>query len=64
MPLQHIPLDTDPEAHDMYAPTVQSGVGAGLSGRRSRVQIPLGAPGTKMYIYHYRKDDLAAVAAV
>lgn len=41
----HMLSDTEAdEAHDMHAPAVQHGVDARLSGERSRVRIPLGAP--------------------
>lgn len=41
----HMLSDTEAdEAHDMHAPAVQHGVDARLSGERSRVRIPFGAP--------------------
>ena len=57
----HTPPDTEAdEAHDSYAPAVQSGVDATLSRLRSRVRIPFGAPRGRVMNRNTHEEAAAA----
>lgn len=63
MPHNTTPFDTEAdEAHDVYAPAVQHGVDDGLSGRRSRVRIPIGALKVNDMERITNKENVAAAA--